>query len=82
MNSDCALQAYARYAQGRAAVVLVNTGDKEQTFTAAIPFDELGLSSDVTASELLRGSEVTRRGDTLCVSIPPRDVAVVLLEKM
>lgn len=80
VDADCSLQAYARYANGRAAVVLTNTSDKEETFTANIPFVETGLPAAVAATELLHGAAVTLQGDTLRVSVPAGDVAVVLLE--
>ena len=80
VESDSPLQAYARYAEGRAALVLPNPGETRR-IKAVIPAEELGLTGPVKVREVLYGNGVEQRGNELSVFTRGEDVSVVLVER-
>jgi 1,4-alpha-glucan branching enzyme len=56
------LQSYARYAKGRAVLVIPNSGPADTVFDATIPFADMGLDAEATyqISDAITGDLVTR----------------------
>ncbi|MBQ7726254.1 MAG: hypothetical protein IJT66_03825, partial [Clostridia bacterium] len=82
VESDCTLQAYARYAKGLAALILPNTQKTDREIMVRVPFADFGLKPDTTrVQEALYGNAIRQEGDSLRVWTRAGDISVVLLEK-
>ena len=81
VKSNCGLQAYARYLDGRALLILPNIAETEQTLTAVIPVEEAGLTAIGTVREVLHDAPVKVDGTNISVTVPLRDMAVILVDR-
>ena len=84
VDSNSSLQAYARYMDGKAIMILPNDTEEVMTVTATIPFEEAMLDKDVQyrCVELMSGDGLEMEFDNkVPVSIEPKHLAVVLVER-
>ena len=82
VESNCDLQAYARYFGNHGVLVLPNYTDNDRVIKAKIPYTDMGLNdADYTISEILHGFDIKVDGDTVTLNIPAKDQAVILIEK-
>ena len=82
VESNCQLQAYARYFGKQSILILPNMSDEPLTVKAVLPLDELGFTStdSIKVSELLQENDVFAKGREIQVTVPAQDMAVVLVE--
>lgn len=82
VESNCGLQAYARYKDGRAILVLPNDTDGELEAQARFDPAACGLpAGPYTVRELFLDGEVKRQGETdVAVTIPAHSLSVILVE--
>ena len=79
--SNCGLQAYARYADGKAILVFANDGEEPLTVHGTVPVEEAGLpAGHWQAKELLRDTDVVLDGRKIILTVPAGNLSVVLVE--
>ena len=82
VESDSGLQAYARFAGNRAAIILPNNGMDDREIRAAIPLESIGITGEVKASEILYGNKIVKNGGEITVFTRADDISVVLIERV
>ena len=85
MESNCGLQAYARYADGRAVLVLPNYADSPLEAQAAFDPTALGMkpADGYALKELFLDEQPVNTGaSSFTTVIPPQSLAVILVEPL
>ncbi len=82
VESNCDLQAYARFMDNHGVLVLPNNSEEAKEITAVIPFDDMKLTEDnvTEIKEILYGFDCKIEGSKITVKVNPKDMAVVLIE--
>lgn len=84
IQSNCNLQAYARYADGKAIFVLPNYSDQELHAEASFAPEDMGLEAGQTyqLTQLFpEKAVISNCNNTFKVNIPAQSLAVILAEK-
>lgn len=85
VESNCGLQAYARYADGRAVLVLPNYADSPLEAQAAFDPTALGMNpaDGYALKELFLDEQPVKTGaSSFTTVIPPQSLAVILVEPL
>lgn len=79
VESNCHLQAYARYMGDHGVLVLPNTETEAVEIQAVIPFGDMGLDENkqYEISEILNGYAVETDGKNVAVTVDAGDMAVI-----
>lgn len=81
VESNCNLQAYARYFGNHGVLILPNISDNDVVITAEIPYGDMGLNdTEYTITEILHGYDADTDKKTVSVNIAAGDMAVILIE--
>ena len=73
-------QAYARYANGKAVMVLPNGTGSAANITATVPVSAAGIGGGYTATNLMTGEAISVSNDTVTINVAAGDMAVILID--
>lgn len=82
VESSSELQAYARFAEGKAVLVIPNYTAEKQRISFKIPFEECGIdkNKDYTVTDLINGVE-KEKNVSLTEELMPNTMSVILIEQ-
>ncbi|MBR4073606.1 MAG: hypothetical protein IKK24_06660, partial [Clostridia bacterium] len=73
-------QAYARYANGKAVIIVPNGTENDADITVTIPVSAAGIDSGYTVTDLLSNKSLNASKDKFTVSVAAGDMAVILVD--
>lgn len=73
-------QAYARYANGKAVLIIPNGTSADTEITVTIPVADIGVSNGYSVKNLMTDASITETNDTFTVNVKTNDIAVILVD--
>ena len=73
-------QAYARYRNGKAVMIIPNGTDTAAEITVAVPRSEIGVAENYSLKNLLTGETISVSNDSFKVTVAPGEMAIVLAD--